>query len=227
MRLAIPAPLLALVLALAVLLGPVGQRPAWALYVLDYGDAISVTVKDAPQYGFGGAIRPDGVVTVPYLGELEVRGLTPNQVRERLREVLGKVLRNPEINVVVTGYRPRVVTVLGEVARPGNVDIIRADQSVLDTIALAGGFTDHAIPSQVVVLRGNGASTRRIPVDVAYILQSGDLSGNVRLEPGDRVQVPRSPWPTWSDLRASLQTVAIVSSAVFLIIRLGGLIGGP
>lgn len=226
MRLAVPAPLLAFVLALALVLGPAGQRPALARYVLDYGDSITVTVKDAPQYSFGGAIRPDGVVTIPYLGELEIRGLTPDQVRERLREVLGKVLRSPEISVVVSNYRPRVVTVLGEVARPGNVDLSRADQSVLDTIALAGGFTDHAIPNQVVVLRGNGPSTRRIPVDVAHMLQTGDLSGNVKLEPGDRVQVPRSPWPTWADVRATLQTVTIVTSGVFLIIRLSTLIGG-
>lgn len=223
MRLAIPRPLVAVFIGLAIALGPMAV-PAWALYALDFGDAVAVTVKDAPQYSFSAALRPDGVVTVPYLGDLEVRGLTTDQVRERLREVLARVLRSPEVSVVVTVYRPRVVTVLGEVARPGNVDITRADQSVIDTIAAAGGFTDHAIPSQVVVLRGNGSATRRIPVDVQRMMETGDLSGNVRLEPGDRVQVPRSPWPTLRDALATVQTLSVITGALVLISRMGSIL---
>ena len=227
LRLAFLRSLAAFALALAVAFAPAATSPAWALYLLDYGDNLAVTINGAPQYSYSGSIRPDGVITLPYLGDLEVRGLTPDQVRERVRELAGRVLRNPEVNVTVTAYKPRVVTVLGEVAKPGNVDITRADQSVLDTIAAAGGFTDHALPAEVVVLRGNGSATRRIPVDVKHMMATGDLSGNVRLEPGDRVQVPRSLWPTWRDTLAALQAVSVISGVFFLIIRLGGQLGGP
>ena len=226
MRHALLRPFAALALAAALVLAPLATTPAWAVYVFDYGDAIAITIKDAPQYSYSGSIRPDGVVTLPYLGDLEVRGLTTTQVRERVRELAGKVLRSPEITVSVLGYRPRVVTVLGEVVRPGNVDLARADTSVIDAIASAGGFTDHAIPEEVLVLRGNGAATRRIPVNVKQMMATGDLSGNVRLEPGDRIQVPRSNAPTWRDVRESIQAVAIVTSAVFLIFRLATLVGG-
>lgn len=224
MRLALLRPLTTAALAAALVLAP-GAGPAWAVYAVDYGDSISIQIKDAPQYSYAGGIRPDGVITIPFIGDLEVRGLTTTQVRERVREAVSRVLRNPEITVNVVSYRPRVVTVVGEVARPGNVDITRADQSVLDTIAAAGGFTDHALPAEVVVLRGNGAATRRIPVDVKHMLATGDLTGNVKLEPGDRVQVPRSPWPTWSDTLVAVQAVSVVAGVVFLAIRLGGILG--
>lgn len=224
MRHASPRSLFTVVLALALMLGPVGSRPAHAAYVVDYGDGLSITVKEAPQYNVMGGIRPDGIINIPYLADLDVRGLTTEQVRERVREVVGRVVHSPQVNVVVTSYRPRVVTVLGEVVRPGNVDISRADQSVIDTIATAGGFTEHALPAQVLVLRGNGAATRRIPVDVQYMMATGDLTGNVRLEPGDRVQVPRSPWPTWRDALGAMQTVAVITGAIVLLTRLGNIL---
>ncbi len=219
-----PRPLAIFVVGLAIAFGPVATQPAWALYVVDYGDSVSIVIRDAPQYSYSGSLRPDGVVTLPFLGDVEIRGLSTEQVRERVREVVGRVLRNPEVTVSVTSYRPRIVTVLGEVVRPGNVDISRTDQSVIDTVAAAGGFTEHALPAQVVVLRGNGSATRRIPVDVQYMMATGDLAGNVRLEPGDRVQVPRSPWPIWRDVVATMQAAAVITSAIVLFTRLGNIL---
>lgn len=206
-------------LALALVLLPQLTLPAAAYYLIDAGDSLLIQVRGAEIYNFAGIVRPDGIVAMPFLGDVDVKGQTADQVRERVRTLVAKVVRDPLVNVAITGYRPRIVTVLGEVVRPGNIEMTRPDQSVLDTITAAGGFTDHSIPAEVVVLRGNGAATRRLPVDVAYILKTGDMSGNLKVEPGDRVQVPRSNIPTWHEVwQATQGTVAIIGLGTTIIL---------
>lgn len=206
-------------LALALVLAPLATAPAAAFYIIDAGDVLTITIRGSAESSFAGLVRADGIIQIPFLGEIDVRGLTADQVRERVRALASRTLRDPIVNVAITGYRPRIVTVVGEVHRPGNVDLIRPDQTVLDVIAAAGGFTDHAIANDVAVLRGNGANSRRLPVDVQLMLRTGDLSGNIKLEPGDRVQVPRSLWPTWQEVWQGAQiTVGAIGTVTSLIL---------
>jgi polysaccharide export outer membrane protein len=180
---------------------------ARASYLLDHGDSVSVVVRDNAKWGGTFPVRPDGTVVIPFLLEVDVRGMTVEQLRDQVRTALAKQLHEPDVNVSVSTYRPRIVTVLGEVATPGNLVLSRIDQTVLDTIAAAGGFTERALPSQVTVLRGTGKATRRIPIDLAAILATGDMQGDIRVEPGDRIQVGRNPWPSWREAFATTQQV--------------------
>jgi polysaccharide export outer membrane protein len=215
---------LSILLACALSAAPV---PAALAYTLDHGDTVTVAVRDNAKWGGTYGVRPDGKLVIPFLIEMDARGLTVEQVRDQVRAAVARELHDPDVSVVVATYRPRVVTVLGEVATPGNVVLQRADQTVLDTIAAAGGFTERALVDQVTVLRGTGRATRRIPVNVAAMMASGDMAGDIRLEPGDRVQVARNPWPSWREAFATTQQVVAYIGTLSLLMMLARQLAPP
>ncbi|MFN3428689.1 MAG: polysaccharide biosynthesis/export family protein [Candidatus Sericytochromatia bacterium] len=198
------------------------QAPAWALYQLAYGDTISITVKDAPQYSVAAPIRPDGAVTVPYLGDLEVVGLTPAQLGERIEKLVARFVRNPQVSVTVTGFRGRQITILGQVARVGNVTVPPAAVSptIVDAIAAAGGFTDRANRSEVLLVRGDGANAQRIVIDVDRMIRSGDFSQNIAVEERDKIVVPEVWYPDYRPGIAAVATVASVLGSLAVIVAL-------
>jgi polysaccharide export outer membrane protein len=204
------------ILALALIcLGPV--RPALAVYLLDYGDAIAIQVKDFPQYNYSGAIRPDGLISIPFVGDIEVGGLTTGQATARLTTVLKKVLRDPIVTVTLTTLRPRYAMVLGQVVQPGRVELNRPHPTVLDVIGTAGGFTPRAVKNQVVVLRGEGARAQHYTVDVERMIKTADLSENIEILPGDRVSVQEVWYPNMPEI---LATIAPFISAVTTLVGL-------
>jgi polysaccharide export outer membrane protein len=203
---------LTLVLALTVLqLGL--PAPAWALYLLEYGDSIAVTVKDAPQYATTAQIRPDGAITVPYVGDVEVAGLTPFQVGERIEKLLSRYLRSPQVSVAVQSFRSWEVSLFGEVGRPGNVTMAaaRINPTVMDALAQAGGFTNRANRSEVVLIRGSGPDAKRYVVNVERMLKTGDFSENLALQDRDRIMVYEVWYP---DIRESLSVITTTASVI-------------
>jgi polysaccharide export outer membrane protein len=203
---------LTLVLALTVLqLGL--PAPAWALYQLDYGDSIIVTVKDAPQYATTAQIRPDGAITVPYVGDVEVAGLTPFQVGERIEKLLSRYLRGPQVTVSVSSFRNWEVSLFGEVGRPGNVTVpaARITPTVMDALAQAGGFTDRANRSEVVLIRGSGPDAKRYIVNVERMLKTGDFSENLQIQDRDKIMVYEVWYP---DIRETLSVITTTASVV-------------
>lgn len=212
-----------LLLAAALLVVQLGlQTPAWALYQLAYGDSISITVKDAPQYSVGAAIRPDGAVTVPFLGDLEVVGLTPSQVGERIEKLVARFVRNPQVSVTVTSFRGRQVTILGQVARVGNVTVPPAaiSPTIVDAIAAAGGFTDRANRSEVMIIRGDGPNAQRIVIDVDRMVKTGDFSQNIAVEERDKIVVPEVWYPDYRQATGAIATVASVFASIAVILAL-------
>jgi polysaccharide export outer membrane protein len=210
--------LITLLLCLALTTVPMlTPKPAYAVYFVDYGDNLSVSVKGADQYNYVGSIRPDGVITIPFLGDVEVAGLTTQQVEQRLVGALRQFLRNPEVSVNVTGYRPQYVTVLGEVRSPGVIPMPRPNATLFDVLAASGGLTDRAVASEVVVFRGNGANAKRFTINVEEMIKNVDFTNNITIEPGDRIQVREVWWPNVAEWRRELATVlSLVASLAAL-----------
>lgn len=210
---------LTLVLAFTLAQLTVGA-PAWALYRLDYGDNISITVKDAPQYSTGVSIRPDGAITVPYLGDLEVSGLTPTQLGDRIAKLVSRYVRDPQVTVSVTGFRGRVVSIFGQVGKSGNVNVPAApvNPTVIDAIGQAGGFTDRANRSEVLVIRGAGKGTERYIVDVDKMIRTGDFSQNLVIEDRDTIIVPEVWYPDYRQAIGVIGTAASVISMLAIIV---------
>src|SRR5262249_27724927 len=108
-------------------------------------DALSVTV----------AVRPDGRISVPLLGDVEAAGRTPTELRNLLTVKLTDFVAAPEVSVVVTEVQSLKVSVIGEVPKPGRYDL-KSRLTVLDILAMAGGLGQMASRTRIVILRPNG-----------------------------------------------------------------------
>jgi polysaccharide export outer membrane protein len=177
-----------------------------------------VQVKDFPQYSYTGAIRPDGLISIPYVGDVEVTGLTTTQVASRMGLLLKKFVRDPIVTVTLTTLRPRYAMVMGEVHSPGRVELSLPHPTVLDLIAGAGGFTRRAVRDRVVILRGEGPRAQAYVVDVEKMLKTADLSQNFEVLPGDRIAVPEVWYPNMPEIMATVSPfISVLASVVSLI----------
>ena len=132
-------------------------------------------------------VRPDGKISLPLLNDVQAGGLTALELRDILTRKFAEFMPNPEVSVIVSDIRSFKVSVIGEVVRPGRYEL-KSRTTVLDALALAGGFSQYATRSRIVVLRPDGgAAMKRIPCN--YNKAPGDQE-NFYLSSGDIVVVP-------------------------------------
>lgn len=159
-------------------------------YRINAGDILQITVYQEPDLSRNFRVSEDGKMKYPLLEEVEVEGLTVEEATKKLEEGLEKdYLVNPQVTIFIIEHAK--FNVLGEVNRPGSYQL-KGPITVVDAIALAGGFTDIASPNGVRVVRGEGKKKKVIKVPVGHILKSGDRSKDVLLEEGDTIVVPES-----------------------------------
>ncbi len=156
-------------------------------YRLGPEDVIDVFVWKEPDLSTSVVVRPDGKISLPLAGELEVSGKSASQLQQEVADKLQRYVSQPIVNVMVKQINSLKISVLGEVRKP-DVYRIKNRVTVLDAIALAGGFTDLARPTRVVVLRNSPAGQQRIKVNL-----KDEVNGNTPqpfyLEPLDTVYV--------------------------------------
>ncbi|MDI6773347.1 MAG: polysaccharide biosynthesis/export family protein [bacterium] len=122
-------------------------------YILGLEDVVEVSVYGNDDLSRVVTVRPDGMISLPLVGEIRAAGLTPEQLRERLVPLYARFIRNPQVAVIVREFRRVRVTVLGQVMRPG-VHELRLGASVLDALASAGVLTEAAGLGEVRLSRG-------------------------------------------------------------------------
>ena len=131
-------------------------------------------------------VRPDGKISLPLLNDVQAAGLTALELREVLAQKLGEYIPSPEVSVIVSDVRSFKVSVIGEVARAGRFEL-KSSTSVLDALALAGGFTPFAARSRIVILRPAGTTMKKIPFNYNKLAGAQE---NFYLQNGDIVLVP-------------------------------------
>jgi polysaccharide biosynthesis/export protein len=157
-------------------------------YLLGPEDVIDVFVWKEPDLSATGiVVRPDGRISLPLANELEASGKTADQLKQEITERLKRYITDPAVNVIVKQINSLKISVLGEVRKP-DVYRIKNRITVLDAIAMAGGFTDLARPTRVVVLRKTPAGEQHIKINVNDAI-AGDHSVPFYLEPLDTVYV--------------------------------------
>ena len=136
-------------------------------------------------------VRPDGKISMPLLHDVSAAGLTAMQLRDKISRALAEFLPNPEVAVAVTDVRSMRVSVLGEVQKPGVLEL-RGTTTILEAIAMAGGFRDFASPSKITVIRTDaGGQTQKIRFNYNRAVSNGHSDEkNLVLKPGDVVVVP-------------------------------------
>ncbi len=134
-------------------------------------------------------VRPDGKISLPLLNDVQAAGLTTLELREVLTEKLVEYIPSPEVSVIVSDVRSFKVSVIGEVVRPARYEL-KSWTTVLDVLALAGGFTQFATRSRIIILRPNGKAMTRIPFNYNKVVSTGGEHENIYLQNGDIVLVP-------------------------------------
>lgn len=161
-------------------------------YRLRPGDEIEVRLTYNPELNDRFVIAPDGTISLPLVGFVQVSGATPRQVQAYLTQLYSKELRRPDVAVIPRIFAPRRIYVGGEVQTPGVYDMA-GDTGVLQAIVAAGGFRTTAADEEVVLIRRTPRNTPMMRrVDVRSIFEEGNLTEDVPLTSLDIVYVPRS-----------------------------------
>lgn len=142
-------------------------------YRLGSGDKILIKVYDEDDLTIETLLSDSGLVNYPFLGELEVKGLTIGQLEGLIVKGLkGGYLVNPNVHVSIVEYRPFFIH--GEVKKPGGYPF-QPGLTVSKAVALAEGFTERASKTKIYVIRGNGSSQAAQKADLNTLLHPGDI----------------------------------------------------
>jgi polysaccharide export outer membrane protein len=165
-------------------------------YTIGPGDVLEISVWQHPELNRTVTVRPDGKISFSLIGDVDTTGLTPAELNQVITRKLSEYVQNPEVTVIVTNIRSGQIIVLGQVAKPG-VYPVGESTTVVEAIAIAGGYTDMADLRSVTITRKSGAKTSKvIKVNLKKVIAEGDKSKDVILERGDVVYMPgkKSAW---------------------------------
>jgi polysaccharide biosynthesis/export protein len=162
-------------------------------YRIGVDDLVRTSVWDNPELSVTVPVRPDGKISVPIIGDVQVGGLTSQEAAASIRDRLSVYIRDPQVAVILTDLRSHQyltrVRVTGAVAKPTSIPH-RPGMTVLDLVLEAGGINEFAAPDNTKVYRKTGAGTKVFGIRLGEILNEGRLETNVELQPGDVVTVP-------------------------------------
>jgi len=163
--------------------------PTSLQYTIGNGDVLNVQVWKEKELSQMVVVRPDGKISLPLLGELQVSGKEPAQVEETIQTRLQSMLVQPRVTVTVAEIHSRMVYITGEIARPGAYPL-NTPITVLQLIAQAGGLTEFASRKHIQIIRANSGKSDEHMLSYKAMMQSKDGSRNLTLNPGDTVVVP-------------------------------------
>jgi polysaccharide export outer membrane protein len=175
----------------ALSVSPIGaQNPDSKDFIVGPEDVLEVQVwdnKDLNQIVFVG---PDGKASLPLAGQIQVAGKTVQELQDYLAAVYAKTIKSAAVTVIIKEIKSRPVYFVGGFGKPGviqpGVIQLTRDLTLIQAVALVGGLTPSADPERGFVLR----KEKVIPVDFTKLMQTGDVSQNLKLEPGDSVVAP-------------------------------------
>src|SRR5689334_9113715 len=132
-------------------------------FVIGNDDVLAINVWKEPDISRSIPVRSDGKISLPLVGEVQAAGTTPLKLEQEIAGKLKSYISDPEVTVIVQQINSQKFNVLGQVARPGAYPMANSP-TVLDAIAIAGGFRDFAKKKSIYVLRQNAdGSQKRLP----------------------------------------------------------------
>ncbi|TWI65150.1 polysaccharide export outer membrane protein [Pseudoduganella lurida] len=176
--------------------GLLGLIMGWASaadFTLGPGDVVKISVYGSPDLGIETRISEMGAITFPLVGQVDVNGLDVASAEKKLGAALerGGFLKKPQVNIIVSQIQSRQVSVLGQVNRPGRFPL-EGKRSVMDLLALAGGFGQDGGDTISLIRKRDGNVTKTV-IDVVDMVRTGQLSKDLDLEPNDIIYAERSP----------------------------------
>jgi polysaccharide biosynthesis/export protein len=164
------------------------QAPAPEAYRIGPGDKLRISVYKDPVASLDSVqVRPDGKITMPFIGDVDTSGRTPAELRDTLSSALTAYLNNPSVTVIVLEATASTAFVLGEVNHPGTVPL-QGNMTVLQALAVAGGLKDFADSKNIRILRKGLAGIQTIRFNYKDAIKGS--GSNPYLKAGDTVVVP-------------------------------------
>ena len=152
-------------------------------------DELQIDIRPEAELGTTVTVRPDGKISMAILGDVEVQGLTPAEIDQKITQALSQYVRNLDVTVTVTAFNSKRYSVIGEVFRQGEYPFT-GEITAWEAVAKAGGYTRRAAPGSARVVRGDPEQPRVMPVNLARIALKGESARDVILEESDIVYVP-------------------------------------
>lgn len=170
---------------------PADQHDAARLaeYRIGPEDVLQISVWKNDTMSQTVPVRPDGKISLPLLNDLQAAGLTPMQLRDILIKKLVEYIPAPEVSVIVREVHSFKVSVIGEVKATGRYEL-RSRATVLDVLAQAGGLSEFASRSRIVILRPEGTTVKRILFNYNKAISGDGEQQNFFLQPGDIILIP-------------------------------------
>ena len=166
-------------------------KPHDDTFVIGNDDVLSINVWKEPDVSRATIpVRSDGRISLPLAGEIQAAGKTPLALEQDIASKLQSYISEPEVTVMVTQINSRKFNILGQVNKAGSFPLTNS-LTVLDAIALSGGFRDFAKKKSIYVLRQNADGTQsRIPFNYKEVLKGEKPEQNIKLQPHDTIVVP-------------------------------------
>lgn len=158
-------------------------------YKLNQGDILQISVWGEETLNKEVKVLPDGSISFPLAGRVEVANINTTEIEKRITEKLKTYLPDPQVTVVVSNIDGNKAYIIGKVNKPGPM-LLSGPMTVLQALSLAGGLDKFANLSAIQILRGVGDSQEVISVHYDKLIQGKNLESNILLNTGDTILVP-------------------------------------
>jgi polysaccharide biosynthesis/export protein len=165
-------------------------------YVIGPLDQLQIFVWRNQELSADVQVRPDGRITIPLVSDMPAVGKTPAMLADDLKYALGEYIKDPIVSVIVknfSGTYSQQIRVVGATEKPASIPY-RANMTVLDAMISVGGLSEFASGNRARLVRYDKQTGRQreYKIRLGDLLKNGDVSANVRLEPGDVIIIPES-----------------------------------
>ena len=163
-------------------------------YVIGAGDSLQVFVWGHEDLSNTVSVRPDGNISTPLVEDMMAAGRTPTELARAIEDVLSDYIRSPTVTIIVqefVGELGQQIRVVGEATEPKSLNY-RAGMTLLDVMIEAGGLSEFASGNRAKVVRKQNGQEVVINVRIKDLLNKGDMSQNLRMQPGDVLIIPES-----------------------------------
>ena len=158
-------------------------------YLIHPSDVLEISVYGEPELIRKLVVRPDGNISFPLIGDIEVAGYSTSEVKASIDKKISAFIPEASSTVIIEQLDSLRYYVIGEVNSPGMFNV-NCEVSVLQALSHAGGLGTYADENSVKIIRGHGKDTRKIPFDYSQVRKGKHLEQNILLERGDVVLVP-------------------------------------
>ncbi|GAB4345506.1 MAG: polysaccharide export protein [Gammaproteobacteria bacterium] len=170
------------------------QQSEGTNYTIGPGDQLNVFVWGNEDLSVVVPVRPDGKITTPLVEDVQAAGKTPTQLARDIERRLARYVKNPIVTVTVSsfvGSSNEQIRVIGQAAQPRSIPY-RVNMTVLDVIIAVGGLTEFAAGNRATIVRGPQGKQQSFRVRLKDLVEKGDISANVVMQPGDILIIPES-----------------------------------